>query len=164
MNRRGLTLVELLMTITVLGMVASMVLPLLGDGAAGRIGVASILLRDDLEQARFRTVANPERPLAVVVADDGAGWMVVDPAMPGTPATRDDGTPWIIRAGEERAAGMEDVFIALEGTSESLLDFDESGAVRDRSATPSFRITCGERVRIIEVGAVTGLVRIHNEE
>ena len=84
--------------------------------------------------------------------------------MPDTPTTRDDGTPWIIRAGEDRAAGMEDVIIALQGTSEPLLDFDESGAVRDRSATPSFRISCGERVRIIEVGAVTGLVRIHNEE
>ena len=158
--RRGLTLIELVVTVAILSIVATILIPMLGDGSAGRLGVATILLRDDLEQARFRTVADPQRPLALRVDDDGLGWRLVDPAQPGTPVERDDGTPWSIRAGEGRGAGMAEVEIALAGVSGNLLDFDESGSVRDRTATPRFNLRSGDREQVLEVGAVTGLVRV----
>ena len=163
MPRRGLPLMELVVTVAILSVVASMLIPLLGNDDGNRLGVATILLRDDLEQARFRTVADPQRPLAGVLDGDGLGWRVVDPAMPDVPSARDDGSPWTIRAGSGRGAGMDGVRITLEGVSSDMLDFDESGSVRDRSATPRFRMHSGHRIQVLEVGAVTGLVRVRTE-
>ena len=164
MIRRGLTLVELVVTVAILSIVAAMLVPMLGDDSAGRLGVATILLRDDLEQARFRTVADPQRPLALMIDEDGLGWSLVDPDQPGRPIERDDGTPWSIRSGEGRGAGMAEVEINLEGVSGKLLDFDESGSVRDRTATPRFSLRSGNREQVLEVGAVTGLVRVRTPD
>ena len=68
--RRGITLVELMVTVTVLAIVAAVILPLVDDGSGGRIAAATILLRDDLEQARYRTVANPGEPRALLIDQD----------------------------------------------------------------------------------------------
>lgn len=158
--RRGVTLVELMVTVTVLAIVAAVILPLVDDGSGGRIAAATILLRDDLEQARYRTVANPGEPRALLIDQDNRGWRVINPEYPSIPVQRDDGSDWVVRAGEDRGAGMAEVEIELEGVDGALLEFDESGALRDRTAMPSIHVSCGERRQTLKVGAVTGIVRI----
>ena len=158
--RRGMTLIEITVTVSILAIVAAVILPMIGDGAGGRIAAASILLRDDLEQARFRTVANPGEPRAILIDKDHRGWRVVDPAYPSIPIQRDDGSDWVVRAGEDRGAGMADVEIELDGVDGSLLEFDESGALRDRSAMPFIHVSCGTQSQTLKIGAVTGIVRV----
>ena len=157
---RGMTLIEITVTMVVLTIVAAVILPLLDNGAGGRIAAAMILLRDDLEQARYRTVANPSEPRALLIDEDNHGWRVVDPSDPSRMLQRDDGSDWVVRAGVDRGAGMTDVQIELDGSVGSLLEFDESGAVRDRTAMPRIHISCATQHQILEIGAVTGIVRI----
>ena len=158
--RRGLTLLEMTMTMVILAIVASILVPLMGDDSHGRIGAATILLRDDLEQARFRTVADPENPLAFRIDDDQMGWQLIDPRYPSQPITRDDGSAWAIRSGEGRGAGMPGVHFALSGTSQPTLEFDESGSILDRSAAPIITISCQEHSQTLKIGAVTGIIHL----
>ena len=126
--RRGLTLLEMTVTMVILAIIAAIAVPLMGDDSHGRIGAATILIRDDLEQARFRTVADPENPLAFRIDDDMQGWQLIDPLDSSRTITRDDGSPWVIRSGEGRGIGMLGVQFELSGTRQPTLEFDESGA------------------------------------
>ena len=158
--RRGLTLLEMTMTMVILAIVASILVPLMGDDSHGRIGAATILIRDDLEQARFRTVADPENPLAFRIDDDMQGWQLIDPLDSSRTITRDDGSPWVIRSGEGRGIGMLGVQFELSGTRQPTLEFDESGAILDRSAAPIITISCQDHSRTLKIGAVTGIIHI----
>lgn len=163
MTRRGLTMIELVMTMTILAIVAAIALPMFGNSAGGKIAATAILLRDDLEQARFRSVANPAQPRAIVVDSDGLGWRLVDPSAPASAINRDDGSEWVVRLGEDRAVGLDGVALALGGMgqeNQKMLAFDESGAVWDRSAQPRIRLSCSDRTQTLIIGAVTGIVRI----
>ena len=160
MKRRGLTMVEMMMTLMILAIVSAVALPMFASQAGGKIAAASLLLRDDLEQARFRTVANPSDPRAFQLDADGQGWSLIDPTLPGVPVTRDDGSVWHVRLGEGRAVGLAGVEIQLDGIEGLFLAFDEAGAVSDRSAQPSVRLSCEEREQTLTVGVVTGIVRV----
>ena len=162
--RRGMSLLELSITMVVLAIVAAVVLPVLDNGNGSRIAAAMILLRDDLEQARYRTVANPEQARALLLDEDGRGWRVVDPTQPSRTLQRDDGSDWLVRAGEGRGAGMSDVELQLDGVDGLLLEFDQSGALLDRSAMPLFTVSCGQQQQVLRIGAVTGIVRISSAE
>ena len=162
--RRGMTLLEITITMVVLAIVAAVILPAFDNGNGSRIAAAMILLRDDLEQARYRTVANPNQARALLFDDDGRGWRVVDPADPSLMLQRDDGSDWYVRSGEARGAGMRKVEITLDGVDGLLLAFDASGALRDRSAIPSIHVSCGQQEQVLEIGAVTGIVRISSAD
>ncbi len=161
---RGMTLIEMTMTMVILAIVASVVLPLMGDDSHGRIGAATILLRNDLEQARFRTVADPGNPLAFRIDEDQKGWKLIDPLDPSRTITRDDGSSWAIRSGEGRGVGMLGVEFELDGIAQSTLEFDESGAILDRSAAPIITITCQQRTRTLKIGAVTGIIHLQDDQ
>lgn len=160
MNRRGLTMIELAMTLMILAIVAAVALPMFASQAGGKIAAASLLLRDDLEQARFRTVANPANPHAIQVDADGLGWSLVDPSLPGVPIDRDDGSKWHVRMGEGRAVGLHGVEVEMRGVDGLLLAFDEAGAVSDRSSQPAMHVSCEDQAHTLAIGVVTGIVRV----
>jgi Tfp pilus assembly protein FimT len=153
-------MVEMMMTIMILGIVSAVALPMFASQAGGKIAAASLLLRDDLEQARFRTVANPSDPRALQLDADGRGWSLVNPLLRDVPVARDDGSKWHVRLGEGRAVGLLGVEVTLHGVEGLLLAFDEAGAVSDRSAQPSVRIACEERAQVLTIGVVTGIVHV----
>ena len=157
--RRGTTLLEMMVVVAVLAAVAAIAVPLVADRSGARLAAAETLLRDDLEQARHRTIADPERAVMLLLDDDGGGWRLAD-VDDRTPIERLDGTPWTVRFGEGAAEGLDGISIARDDLPTArALRFEADGtAVLDAPARYSLRDD--DRTRSIEVGVVTGLIRV----
>lgn len=155
-TRRGITLVELLATIAVITMVGVMVIPMLDDNAGARLAAAMTVLKDDLEQARHRTITDPARPVSLVLDEDGRGWTLAE-GSEQRPISRHDGRPWSVRFGEGIAASLVDLRVERDDGGDRVA-FDGEGVVLE-DAPPRLTIATPERRRTIEVGLVSGLIR-----
>jgi prepilin-type N-terminal cleavage/methylation domain-containing protein len=156
--RRGTTLLEMLVVVAVLAAVAAIAVPLVTDRSGARLAAAETLLRDDLEQARHLTMADPQRAVILTLDADGRGWRLLD-ATDRTPIERIDRTPWTVRLGEGAAEGLAGVSVTRDDDPNArTLRFDVDGtAILDAPAR--YSLHDGTRDRSIEVGVVTGLVR-----
>ena len=76
--RRGTTLLEMIVVVAVLAAIAAIAVPLVADRGGARLAAAETLLRDDLEQARHRTIADPARAVMLLLDADGRGWRLAD--------------------------------------------------------------------------------------
>ncbi len=156
--RRGTTLLEMLVVIAVLAAIAAITVPLVADRSGARLTAAETLLRDDLEQARHRTIADPRRAVVLMLDRAGRGWRLAD-SNDRAPIERIDGTPWTVRFGEGVAEGLDGLAVTRDDASNAtVLRFAADGsAVIDAPAT--FSLRDGDAARSIEVGVVTGLIR-----
>ena len=161
-SRRGTTLVELAIVGTVMLLIAALALPMLQRDAGARASATFTLLRDDLEQARHRTIADPERPVHFLLDVDGGGWSLVTGAE-DRPIMRHDGLPWEVRLGEGPARHLDGVMVSRTDRPRELeLLFDPSGVIVGE-APPAFEISDGDSTRRLQVGLVTGVVRLLDE-
>ncbi len=158
MDRRGITLIEMVVVVAVLATVAAVSMPMLADRSGTRLLAAETLLRDDLEQARHRTIAAPEQPVLIAFDADGRGWRLVH-AGDRTPIARIDGTDWTVRFGEGPADGLDGVEVErIDDPEAEALRFDPTG-VAISATPPRFEFGDGDARRRFEVSLVTGLVR-----
>ena len=155
-RRHGITLIELLATIVVMTTITALVIPMLDDGAGARLAAAMTVLKDDLEQARHRTVTDPERPVALVLDEDGRGWSLMETGS-GAPIARHDGRPWSVRFGEGMATSLDDLRVERTDGGDRVA-FDGEGVVLE-DVPPQLTIASPDRRRTIEVGLVSGLIR-----
>ena len=64
-RQRGFTLIEVLVTLTIIAVVAAMVLPAFNNSERGRLIAATRILRADLELAAVMTITDPANPVVV---------------------------------------------------------------------------------------------------
>ncbi len=155
---RGTTLVVMVGVVAGRATIAAIAVPLVADRSDARLTAAETLLRDDLEQARHRTIADPGNAVMLLFDADGRGWRLVA-ADDRSTIERIDRTPWTVRFGEGAAAGLDGMTVTRDDDpSARTLRFDGDGtAVLDAPAR--YSLHDGRRGRSIEVGVVTGLVR-----
>lgn len=158
MHRRGVTLIEMVAVVAVLLGITGIAIPMLGNDAGSRLGAAAMMLRDDLEQVRHRTIADPSNPLSLIVDADGRGWRITPLNEPAQPIERHDGEPWDIAFGEGRAAGFEDVRVQSDA---GIIWFDARG-VLGMNQKPKVQLSLDGRQRSLDIGLVTGLVKIRS--
>ena len=157
-GRRGLTLIELAIVGAIILLIASLALPMLQRDAGSRSSAAFGLLRDDLEQARHRTLSDPERPVRFLLDEDGGGWALVS-GPESLPIARHDGRPWRVRLGEGIVDQLDGLRVTRTDRSEVLeVRFDSSGVIVG-DVPPAFEIRDGDATRHLQVGLVTGVVR-----
>ena len=156
MHQRGVTLIEMVAVVAVLLGITGIAIPMLGNDAGSRLGAAAMTLRDDLEQVRHRTIADPSNPLALIVDTNGQGWRITPLKEMAQPIQRHDGEAWEIVFGEGRAAGFEDVRIQSDA---SIIWFDARG-VLGMDEKPKVQLSLDGRKRSLDIGLVTGLVKI----
>ncbi|MEQ9452958.1 MAG: prepilin-type N-terminal cleavage/methylation domain-containing protein [Phycisphaeraceae bacterium] len=109
---RAFTLVELLLVITIIGVIMGMAAPMLRGSDASRIRDAARLLAADLDLARSESIAHFDNPRRLVIDDDNLGYHITygDGSTPITDAITK--TPYTIRFGTGRAAELASVSIA----------------------------------------------------
>lgn len=151
-------MIEIMVTIAVMATITAVVLPLARPQSGSRLTAAAGMLRDDLEQARHRTVTDPGSPVTLSLDADGGGWRLV--GVDEVTISHSDGRPWRIRFGEGIAAGLEGVTVRRFDEPEGLaLRFDAAG-VALADGTPTFEIEDGEDRWTVRLALVTGLVSI----
>lgn len=128
--RRGTTLLEVLVTLLIIGVLAALGVDLFSHYRAESLQGAARMLEQDVEWARSATLANPDDPASILLLDDGTGWMVVRQSAPNTPVTASDGTSMRRVLGEGMAACAAGTRISLPAGSTRSLEFEAYGGVR----------------------------------
>jgi prepilin-type N-terminal cleavage/methylation domain-containing protein len=161
MRRRGLTLIETMAVVVVILGIAGLAIPMLGNDAGSRLAAASLMLRDDLEQARYRTISNPADPVALVVDADGFGWSLVHDGDGTTPIIRGDGEAWTVRFDDPRATDLAGIRVVTDIADRSIR-FDVRGVLVNDDK-PSMRLELGDDHRRLDIGVVSGLIAIRRD-
>ena len=159
-DRRGFTLFELMMVVSILAIVASIVVPLVGNDESSRLRAAAELLAADIEDVQAKALVEPEAPGCLVIDGDGSGWRLVHAEAPDQPLLGPDGRPVRRAFGSDALAGCPGLSISAEGLPGSGLRFDDQGAPTALSETLSFELRGGENRMYVRVSASTGRVSI----
>ncbi len=167
-TRRGFTLIEVMVSVTIMAIVAVLLVPLGTQRDQGRVTAAVRLLASDLEHAQMLALSRPDLHVALLIDADGTRWSIVDADHPGTPLMDqlDDthaGRSLQTVLGEGRAAVSEDVLVRrLDGIAlpeEGLeLAFTSLGGLEVRA--PQLQASMGEATATLLVDTDTGFASI----
>ncbi|MCA9309917.1 MAG: prepilin-type N-terminal cleavage/methylation domain-containing protein [Phycisphaerales bacterium] len=163
-RRRGFTFVELMITISVLGILALAVMPSFTSDAPLRLIATSNLVTSDLEYAQAATLNDPGDPLILRIDAEGEQYWLALSSDPETPIMRPDvDEPYVVdfgSAGEDILAGVTIAGVGLE--TEGTLVFDAFGRLTQLGDV-AFQLTNESGDLYVLVSASTGSVTISNE-
>jgi prepilin-type N-terminal cleavage/methylation domain-containing protein len=160
MPRAAFTLVELMITVTVIAVVASVVVPLLKDDNQVRLVAAASLLSSDIELAQVMTLSYPKDPVIIRFDASNHQYWLAFQSDPETPMSRSDtGRPYLVRFGEDRAATAQGVEFKLSEVKDDALVFDAQGALADFTAAPKIELNRGDAAITLLISASTGTIR-----
>lgn len=154
---RAFTLVDLLVTMTIIVIAGTLVIPQMRDESRLRVMAASAILSSDLELAQVMTIARPADPV-VVRFDPGQNryWLAYK-SDPATPIVR-EGTneDYLVQLGAGRALTAKGVAISLAGTKLDSLEFDAQGGIADFTSEPVISLNAGSETLTLTVSPITG--------
>ena len=160
--RRGFTLTELMVVISVISTIALVLIPATGDGESTALRGAAELLAADIEDTQARMLADPLNPTGLFVNEAGDGWHLARIADPINPILGRDGLPRIRRFGEGALAHAGTLTLAPPSLPGGGLSFDDQGAPIQNEGELEFVLMAGEgdaRLGVF-ISASTGSVKI----
>lgn len=156
---RAFTLFEVLMTITIIAIVAMIVAPSFSDDTILRLRAASSLLRSDIEMAQVMTIAYPDDPVIVRFNPDNDQYWLAPASAPDTPLTRPDtGDPYLVVFGSGRASSATGVTFSLIDVDSNTLTFNPQGGLEDFTASPTITLVLGKRTIDLDIAPSTGTI------
>jgi prepilin-type N-terminal cleavage/methylation domain-containing protein len=158
-EHRGFTLIDLLVTMTVLVVLAGVILPRIQDDARLRLIGASRMLASDIELAQLMTIANPQEPTVLrLQAGTGEYWLA-PASTPDTPIDR-SGVPGGYRVifGQGDARHAAGVTIATVDIPNDTLIFNAQGGIADLTTEPAVIVMVGTRWIKLEISPTTGSI------
>jgi prepilin-type N-terminal cleavage/methylation domain-containing protein len=155
--RRGLTLVEVVVTVVCLAIAAAIVLPGLSDNSGERLRGAAQILAADLEYAQSESMSRSDDPRMLVLDADNGGYVIATRSAPGTPITNKMGRlPYATRFGTGRALGTGNVKVGTFSLGgDNRLSFGALGQL-DQATTATIQLVCGARSIVISLDPTTG--------
>ena len=163
--RRGFTLTELLVVVSVISMIALVVIPATSDGESTALRGAAELLAADIEDTQARMLADPLNPTGLFFNDSGDGWHLARTGEPTTPILGRDGLPRIRRFGEGALAHAGTLTLEPPLLPGGGLSFDDQGAPMQNEGELEFVLMAEEsEARLaVSISASTGSVQIRFE-
>ena len=160
--RRGFTLAELMVVISVISMSALVLIPAVGDGQRTALRGAAELLAADIEDTQARMLADPLHPTCLYVNEAGDGWHLAPRASPMPPLLGRDGQPRSRRFGEGAIAHAGALKLIPPPLPGGALFFDDQGAPIQNEGELEFTLQADETDERIGVyiSASTGSVKI----
>ncbi len=167
-SSRSFTLIELLMTMTIIAVLAAAVLPKFTDGGRLRVSAASSVLTSDIQLAQVMTISHPNRPVVVYFESTRQYWLAYADS-PATPIPRaDTGRPYLVELGKGRmasAAGSTVMHIHFKNANNNkTLRFNPQGGLEDFNSQPELYIHVkneegAEQLRItLDISPTTGTI------
>jgi prepilin-type N-terminal cleavage/methylation domain-containing protein len=158
-RRIGFTLFELLVTLSIIAIVAAMVAPAFSDGDRLHLMAGASVMTSDIELAQVMTIADPSRPV-VVRFDVGRSryWLAYSDTPDAPIARADTGAPYLVVLGEDRASGAAGVTFTVTGLSQPILTFNGQGGLQDFISTPQITLSLNGKTITVAIAATTGTV------
>ena len=158
--RRAFALIDILLTVALIGVLAMIALPALRPGEALRTIAAANTLAADLEYAQSASLASPADPVVVRFVTKGTGYYLARAATPETPIARSNGEPYEIIYGAGLATHLEGLNLVLvEPPQATSVDFDAFGRLGS-GLDAVYEISGGTGAIHVRVRASTGSVVI----
>ena len=158
MRRSGFTLVELMMSISVIAILAALAIPLVGDSDALRLGAAERLLTSDVEHTQILAITHPEDAFGLVIHEDGSGWHIALISDPQTPVLETiSENPLTLTIGEGRGRPASGVFLSTNAAG-NIISFDPNGGLADFTSETSIWLSIGESESVLSIAASTGTI------
>ena len=156
--RRGFTLLELLLTISVIAVIALVVLPSSAADDTLRLKAAGDILASDLELAQTMTVSYPDDPVVVRFNDAGDGYWLAYADDPETPMSRtDNGEAYSVTFGIGRTASAAGVTLIVGDMTDRTIAFNEQGGLENFSQTPKVELRASSGgTNLLTVSPATG--------
>ncbi len=158
-QRRGMSLVELMVTITIISSIAALVIPASqGDGLL-QARAAATVLRSDIELTQVMTMTDPANPMVICFNEEGTRYWIASASNTEIPLSLNgNNETYVMTMGEGRLAAADGVTINSETLSNRHIGFDMNGAVSPPMTTPIVTLQCGEHSVQLEVSPMTGTV------
>ncbi len=162
-NRRshllGFTLFDLMVTMTIIVVMAAIVLPNLKEDAQLRLIAASRLLSSDIELAQIMTISNPDSPIVVRFKPTiGKYWLAVADDTE-TPIKRPGSTgDYVVEFGKGNARTATGVYMGLTDIDSDTLAFNAQGGLTDLTVEPVITLYQGPRWIKLEISTTTGTI------
>lgn len=158
-HRRGFTLLELMVCVTILAVAAVVVTPMFRDGDRLQVVAAARILASDIELAQVMTISFPDQPVVVRFEPAESMYWLAYSFDPETPIYR-AGTEefYLVRMGVGRASAAAGVTMALEEIDDNTLAFNPQGGLMDFTAAPGIELSrTGSTIRLA-IAPTTGRI------
>jgi prepilin-type N-terminal cleavage/methylation domain-containing protein len=158
-ERRGFTLLELMVTVALMAAVAATVLPAFQDEARLELNSAANLVSSDIELAQVINITAPGQPLILRFDPGGNRYWLARPEAPLVAVPAPGRTePYLVQLGAGRATHSAGVTMEIEGMSGDALAFSAQGGLSDLGTTPAVILRQGDRSIRVTVSPATGTV------
>ena len=156
-RRHGFTLIDLLVTITIVAAVSAIVVPALMDQDRSRLMAGVALLTSDLELAGVMTISNPQQPVVVRLNPAEATYWLAYAATPNVPMPRNEsGEPYLVVFGQGRASTAAGVSMSVDQIAGDTLTFLPQGGLADFTAQPTITLTRNSKWVTLTIAPTTG--------
>jgi prepilin-type N-terminal cleavage/methylation domain-containing protein len=155
--RRGFTLIEALVSVTIVAVIAALATELFGNSRFEVLEAGVRVLQADIDYARAASLSSTTDPVVVRVATNGSGYWLAKASAPSTPITGPNG-PMSVTFGKGRAEACAGVKLAISGGTE--LRFGPFGGVSDPVPTLVFSLLDGTDRATLVPDAFTGDVSV----
>ena len=159
MRQTGFTLFDLMVTMTIIVVMAAVILPNLKDDAQIRLIAGSRLLSSDLEMAQIMTISNPEQPIVVRFEPSVGRYWLAEADDADTPIKRPGSTgDYFVEFGKGDARSASGVFLGVAGVSNDTIAFSAQGGIEDFTATPEITLLQGTHWIKLSISPMTGTI------
>jgi len=153
--------VEVIIVVAILGIMAAMAVPMLGQSDGTRLRAAADLLIADLGYAQIESIAHGDDLRCVVFDAAQDRYYLAATSDPDTPIENPASRlPYVTRFGEGRAAELEGVrFQNVSVGGDDTLGFGLYGQL-DQSSAAAITLSCGSSRLLLQIEPVSGEVSV----
>jgi len=159
LRSRAITLVEILITVALIGILAALAMPQFTSVEPLRAQAAASILRSDIEMAQVLCMSEPDNPVVVRFDTSSASYWLAEADTPDTPITRqDNGQPYSVTFGADRAIAAENFSISLSDVPDDTLQFNTSGGLTDFTLNPVITLSGATDTIELHIAPTTGRI------
>ncbi len=155
--RRGFTLIEMLVTIVVMMIAASMVVPMFGTSDSAYVSAGAAIMISDLDYAQAAAINDPTDDVTVHFDTLAGRWWLTPAGDPATTLTMSNGDPYDTTMGIGRADLAIDVAIALAGVTGDAFSYDAYGRL-SQADNAVITLSRGSSQTVITIDAEMGFL------
>lgn len=160
--RSGFTLLEMLITASILAIAVAAVTPMLTDDNELRLQAAVSVLSSDIELAQVMTLSYPDQPVVVRFDEDRQMYWLAYASDPEWPLQRETTMePYVVVIGQGRASTAADVRFAIADMAGDGMQFTAAGGLADFTSTPKVELSRRGAAVTMTISPQTGTITEH---